>query len=85
MKDSLPYLSRKDNRVKWSNFHRSRVVMKGVFQSGSVCWFKVILWMSHRWMLMKAAVAVELVSIDQVDGLVFGGSISAVSPSAKRS
>ena len=24
-------------------------------------------------------------SIDQVDGLVFGGSISAVSPSAKRS
>ena len=34
---------------------------------------------------MEAAVAVELVSIDQVDGLVFGGSISAVSPSAKRS
>ena len=65
--------------------------MKGVFQSWLVGWFKVILWMSHRWMLMEAAVAVELVSIDQVDGLVFddglvfGGSISAVSPSAKRS
>ena len=65
--------------------------MKGEFQSWLVCWFKVILWMSHRWMLMEAAVAVELVSIDQVDGLVFddglvfGGSISAVSPSAKRS
>ena len=85
MKDSLPYLSRKDERVKLSNFHRSRLVMKGVFQSWLVSWFKVILWMSHRWMLMEAAVAVELVSVDQVDGLVFGGSINAVSPSAKRS
>ena len=37
--------------------------MKGVFQSWSVCWFKVILWMSHRWMLMEAAVAVELVIV----------------------
>ena len=67
--------------------NRSRLVMKGVFQSWLVSWFKVILWMSHRWMLMEAAVAVELVtcSVDQVDGLVFGGSINAVSPSAKRS